>query len=221
MLWSSGCEPLQFPCKKAISGAFIYITAIISSFRWIFVRRFISSPFVAAIACWLLSQCSIAQQFCVPSLQQLPTSNWNFCLILFNALSVVRGVRATFAKLSCDNAVSWSLLHHVCFVIILECLFRKWTVSLLLLSLWRKKNIEREEKPCNFHFVCTIFRLSNHSIKKRMGESGNAMNATNANQNWLFLSLSLRFAYLFSQQFFFLISFFFSPTVWKYRSYEI
>lgn len=67
-------------------------------------------------------------------------------------------------RLSCNNAVSWSQLHH--------------NIMLVSLSFWNAHSewiifcfdffFSLSNKTCNFAFVYTI-RLSNHSIKKRMG----------------------------------------------------
>lgn len=76
----------------------------------------------------------------------LPTSNWNFCLIFMLWYGRARNT----AKLSCDNAVSWSQLHHV----ISLSFWNVYTVNELCFLF--ASFILDEKKTCNFHFVCTI-----------------------------------------------------------------
>lgn len=87
----------------------------------------------------------------------LPTSNWNFCLIF----TLWYGRARNTAKLSCDNAVSWSQLHHV----ISLSFWNVYTVNELCFLF--ASPILDEKKPVIF-ISFAQFRISNHSIKKQM-----------------------------------------------------
>lgn len=159
--------------------SFIYVIAIISSFRRIFflsIRLF--SFIVSNVGCWFncySRDCPTVLSVASLSLKWLNCSCVCVCLHLntvfeFGKYEITTQIE-TFVwafifllRLSCDNAVSWSQLHHNIMLVSLS--FRnahsEWIIFCFdfFFSL--------SNKTCNFAFVYTI-RLSNHSIKKRMG----------------------------------------------------
>lgn len=89
-------------------------------------------------------------------------------------------------RLSCDNAVSWSQLHH--------------NIMLVSLSFWNAHG----KQTCNFAFVCTI-RLSNYSIKKRMGAIGNSARNFNSHESMGCVHFSTKFSFFVTLTLFILI----------------
>lgn len=89
-------------------------------------------------------------------------------------------------RLSCDNAVSWSQLHH--------------NIMLVSLSFWNAHG----KQTCNFAFVCTI-RLSNYSIKKRMGAIGNSARNFNSHESMGCVYFSTKFSFFVTLTLFILI----------------